>query len=192
MKPARVFGFWLGLVLLTGCGPADPLQEKVAAETVEHLTGWRGSMRDRLSPEQWKEFEASLQDIKFQIIANRDASGTADVNTALCERIDGHTVIEVLRKGAEAKIALLDRKRSDLEYFIQQNTTLRTRPGDTASENYLLQRQAEQVGQLEAAEREITAARARLAQLTPSAKSTQTTKNAEPTDGPPVLLGPRR
>ena len=137
-------------VVLTGCQPADPLARKVTASSPIDYATWRSSAAEKLPAETCRDFDDIVQEMKFNVMANQQASGSAGIDDATRAKLHGRTVSEILAAGYQMKIARLESERNELESFIKSNATLRTRPGDTASADFLADKSRRQSKQLDA------------------------------------------
>jgi hypothetical protein len=146
----------IGLVFATsGCDRSDP--HVVKAKTPLDFVAWRARAQEQLPTQDWKEFDTLVQEIRFDIMANHEATGSDAVDVALRERIDGHTMNEVMRLGLEGKLNRLDAERAQVEDFMQKNSQLQTREGDTASADYLAKKRTDQTAKRDRLKTEIAA-----------------------------------
>jgi hypothetical protein len=139
--------------LVAGCRRTEPLDQPVSADSPQVFSSWKGDMRNRLSSQQWRDFDVATAEINFTIMTERRATGSAAIDEAMRSSVDGHTVREIVIMGYESKAARLRDERTTLEKNIQENARLRTRPNDTASADYLAmarQRQSERLAKVTA------------------------------------------
>jgi hypothetical protein len=101
---------------------------------------WRTDASGSLDREQWREFDEAIQEIKYRMTIDHIASGRDAVDQAMRERINGHTVREVLTIGYGFMLDRLNIERAESIKVITTNARLVTRPGDTASADYLRKR----------------------------------------------------
>jgi hypothetical protein len=153
------------LCVTTGCQRTPRWDGVVEADSAPAFGAWQRAQQDDFSQAEWTEFETALQDIKVRIIALREASGTEGVNDALRPKIHGQTVRQVLKQGLEARIWRLNVEKIELTKMVEGNATLRTRPGDTASSEYLERKDREQRGRLQRALSDLAQAELTLAGL---------------------------
>lgn len=151
--------------LLVSCQRGDPQARPLEAANPGRLATWRMKMAESFRPEEWREFDAALQEIRLRIMADREASGSEAIEAALCRRIDGRTFREVLILGDENKLARLDPVRRELKSAIDGNAKLVTKPGDDASAKYLDGYRARQEERLTKVDAEIAEAEQRLAAI---------------------------
>lgn len=160
------FAAALALVWFTsGCNRADPHTVAIDASTPQRLASWRENHYERLPQQEWKEFADALQEIRLRVMADRQASGSAAVEDAMCSRVNGHSFSEVLIMGYETKLARLDPMHSELRKTLDQNAMLVTKPGDRQSAQYLEGLRARQAERMKKVDDEIDAAEKRLAEL---------------------------
>jgi len=159
--------WWLALCAcwLGGCNRGDPHQVAIEAGSPATLGRWRMKMADRFTPDDWKQFEAALQEIRLRVMADREASGSAAVEEATCGRINGHTLREVLAMGYEARLSRLRPVRDELKKAVEGNELLVTKPGDRESVHYLETLRERQLERLRKAEAEIAETEQRRAAL---------------------------
>lgn len=158
----------LGLCFATGaCRRTDPLDRPVSAHTPQALSLWR--MGNDLSTENWRKFDLAVQEIKLDISANHEATGSEAIDEKLCERIDRQTVRQVILRGYRKKIERLIGMQGELEHFVAVNSTLQARPGDIDNAMGLRNLIERQTNRLAATKEEIAALKADLNSLEPVA-----------------------
>lgn len=168
---SRLIGLALGLAALAGlagCSRADRLAITVDAKSPIAFAMWRAQVGSDFAPAEWHDFDAALQEIRFQITADYQATGSEAVDAALRERINGQAVRAVLVMGTRARLRRLQGDRSELEHFLAENATLRTRPDDRESMAYLRAVHDRQAAQLVEIKTEIAIQEARLSRLVPA------------------------
>ena len=111
-----------------------------------------------------------IQELSLSVMLKGAATGSEGVDTAVRAEIDGITLRELLLKGQEAKRQRLDLEKTRLEVCIDANSRRRTRPGDTASADYLDHFREQQSARLATVVHELGIANERLAQLGGSAR----------------------
>jgi len=136
-RPAFTALLLLAALGVAGCQRTSPLDTKVVAGTAEALGNWRSNVGYHLTTEQWRDFDEAVQELKLQIMAAHEATGSDAIADAARAKIDQVTVGEVLRAGWEAKLRRLDAERKELLGAIEQNSRLTVKPGDTESAGYL-------------------------------------------------------
>lgn len=152
---------WLTVsAALCGCHPSNPLDRKIVASSAIDFVGWRADAGGSLDGEQWRDLDEAIQEIKFRMTIDHIASGSDAVDNAMCERINGRTVREVLIFGYKSMLDRLNIERTESIKVISTNARLVTRPGDTASADYLREKRKVQsdaldvitnkIGQIEA------------------------------------------
>lgn len=165
--PVSIVVLWAAFVtaMLAGCNRGDPHALPIEAASASGLGRWRIKAADRFTREEWREFDAVLQEIRLRVTAERQASGSEAVQEAMCSRIHGLTFREVLVLGHEATLLRLRPVRDELKRAVDTNALLVTKPGDRASASYLENLGARQMERLEKIDAEIALARRRLAEL---------------------------
>lgn len=180
MKTARWSFPWLLTLLLasSACQRGDPLDRKVSVPTPSAFAAWRWEIASDGAAPLRRQVTAALLEIRFhnegnraldRIMAGPDASPPigADVDEAIRQRIDGRSLREVLQLGAELRVRRLKSELAGLEYAVEQNAKLVTKPGDLESKHHLeglrerqLARVAKYKEDLAEAERELAPLRA--------------------------------
>jgi len=120
-----------------GCSSRDPLEAKVTAESPVGLQMWISDVSGRLSQEQAGNLQEAIQELRFRIMSEGRASGSAPIEAALCEELDGKTAREVIVAGFSCEVDRLQDELSELHHSTRENARLRVREGDTASADYL-------------------------------------------------------
>ncbi len=173
---------WAGL-MGSGCAPIEPSEQKINAKSPLAFNAWQTRFAGRLNPGERARFEAALQEIRLQIMADREATGSDPISDALREKIDGRPVREVLQLAVEFRLARLLAEHAALNSVMRQNAMLQTRDGDKASEDYLVNFHRKQTARMEKLEAEIEAAHRELEPL-----MKKTGRSVLPEAEPPVLL----
>ena len=151
--------------LSSGCGPRDPLDRVVSAESANALAMWRSQAAGSLNSALLQDFDEAVKELKLAVMNNLEATGTAAVEEAMRAKIHGRTLRDVLRLAWESKIKRLEVDLSGLAIATEQNERLVTRPGDGDSKNYLERFRLKQGERREAAERELKSAQEKLKAL---------------------------
>ena len=76
--------------------PPDPRTTPISAATPADFTAWKNAAYEKFSPAERDEFDRCINEIRLGIRMRNEASGDAAVAQALCNRITGKTVREVL------------------------------------------------------------------------------------------------
>jgi hypothetical protein len=150
-----------------GCGPADPLEIKVSAESPIAFSMWESRIRDRLTQGQASGFDEAVQEFKFHIMAQATATGSDAIDAEMRQEIDGRTIRYVLQWGLGWELSRLVAERAEIESAMTGNARLRTRPGDTASEDYLREFRRKQEAHLQSVDDQIKLVRGKLAAAAP-------------------------
>jgi hypothetical protein len=145
-----------------GCRPADLLDERVAARTSLDLIMWRAHIAARQTPQERRELDDMIQELKFSVMLKGTATGSEAIDEAVREEIDGVTLRDVLLKGHEAERRRLLVEKARLEACIDANAQRRTRPGDVASAGYLDHLREQQMARLEAIDLDLGIAHERM------------------------------
>jgi hypothetical protein len=138
-----------------GCSPVDKLDEKVLVRSPLDMVMWRANIARRQTTQERRELDDMIQELKFSVMLKGTATGSEAIEEAVREEINGRTLREILLKGHQYKRGRLLTEKSRLEVFIKDNASLRTRPGDTASADYLRRIREQQTAKLEEIDREL-------------------------------------
>jgi hypothetical protein len=159
--------------LLQGCGPSDPLDKTVDADSPGSFEIWKAKAYDYLDADQMAEFEEAVREIKYEAMATSAATGSEAVNEAARQAVNGRTVRNVMERGLAWELSRLQAERWAQNSAASANFHARTKPGDTESASYLhdiVQRQEARVRDADAA---INLVRRKLVALDPLWNDTQ-------------------
>lgn len=172
----------LAMVSLTGCQPGNPMTEKVDASNPGALANWKYRHLDDLKPDQQKAFNTAIDELKLKAMAH-GANGDDAIEARLDAEINGQTIGQVLQLGLGWKLARLEEQRTYLTSFLRENAKLKTRPGDTASADYLRQQRDSQTARRDQVDQQIAEVKAQMKSLglevKPSGMSKQAREMAE-------------
>jgi hypothetical protein len=181
----------LGFVLVfgAGCGADELMDRTVTAKSPVAFNAWQSRFASRATPEERRQFETALQEIRYKIMADKEATGSDPISDALRTKVHGRSVREVLQLGVELRLLRLLKEHAALHTVMRQNAMLQTREGDRASEDYLVQFYQKQLARLEKLEEEIEAADRELAPLMDVTRRSLLPKKTEgETDNTPIML----
>jgi hypothetical protein len=136
-KSLRTLLALLACLAAAGCATRDPLDDKVTADTPIALQMSLSRASDRLSEGQMADLREAIQELRFLVMAQGQASGSEAIEAALCAGIDGRTVRQVLVEGFGCQADRLGGERRQLEESARQNARLSVREGDIDSLEYL-------------------------------------------------------
>lgn len=148
-----------------GCRRGDPRETPIEAKSAVAFAKWRQKTAHAFTPDEWREFDAALNEIRLGLMITEEASGSAAIQTALQRRIDGRTFEEALALGYAAQLRRLELVRRETRQMLDGNALLAVRPGDDASARHLGALTQRQQAQLEALETEIAAVERKLGAL---------------------------
>jgi hypothetical protein len=147
------------------------MEHKVNSADQVSFSIWESKAESSLAPDQVADIKAALQEYKFHIMADGSAHGSEAIDAAALEMINGKTLREVILQGLNWELDRTEAERAKLEDSMKKNAQMTTRPGDTASANYLSDLHDRQVARLEAAAEEVKKTRERItAETAPAAK----------------------
>jgi hypothetical protein len=191
MRSLRYFPIAIVAALLVagaGCSRDSGQEPTVRAQTVHDFTTWRARFGDKLTPEQWGEFDHAVQEIRLAVARTGEATGSGPVDAAMRAKIDGRTVREVIALGYDAQLGRLGVDRDVLVSLMERNATLQVRPGDTASADYLQRKRDDQLAELKKIDEQIAAVREKRAAtgVPVSSENTGAPAGGEGTSKPPA------
>lgn len=143
----------LSLVLAPGCSRVAPLERKVEARDADELNRWRIGIGAALSPEEWKDFDVAIQELKVKAMTSGKPSGGLNRDEQVLVELQGKTIREALILGWTARRARLDLERGYIQEKHDQDSKLKTREGDRDSAAYLanvLKTESDRIAQLTA------------------------------------------
>lgn len=187
MNPLRFCLLVLIPLLAVGCGPSDPLDIEVDAGSPMELDLWRSRVGQRLTPGEWRDLETALQEVRYQIMNEAEASGRHGIDAAMRQKVDGRTVRFVLQLGFAARLMRLEIEEGVLLEKQAHNRRLKTRPGDEASADVLAGVIREIEHRLESLAAEKADARSKLERWVAADLLDQPQLPARPVDGRPAF-----
>jgi hypothetical protein len=174
MQPARALLVVAILLTVSGCGPANPLDQTVAASSPARFAAWRAHVVSDASPDTRRRVDEALQEIRMSITGERElkrqmgervASGSEEIDEAVRQRVDGRTIREVMQQGYELRVRRLKEELAGLEDALSKNARLVTRPGDLESKQHLEGLRERQLVRVAKYREDLAAAERELAQL---------------------------
>jgi hypothetical protein len=123
--------------MVSACSRKPPLEQIVAAPSDFGLMMWKADVANDFSRQEWQDFDAAVQEIKYSVMIDGEASGSAGVWAATLQKLDGLSVREVLKLGLGHKLERITQDRDKFAEYITHNDQLRVRPGDEDSVDYL-------------------------------------------------------
>lgn len=161
----------LGVCLLIGgCGkaPGPVLDLKVSDGDWTAYQRSLEAIAARQTPEERKEFEQALQEMKFQAMLDdgRTSSGP-EINGRVRAQIAGLTVRDVLVLNLTIKLGRKQEQEEALVRSLTKNSRLRTRDGDVASASFLQSVKDDLAKKLETLRSEIAVLEQRINELQP-------------------------
>ncbi len=175
------------VVAWSGCSRGDPWTEPVRASSAAAYTTWHSRVSESVPADARKQVEQALQDIRFKIMGDRAATGSAEIEGELRRRIDGRPLREVVQLGVELRLERLRGEFNGLKQAMNANFRLVTRPGDVDSRHHLEGVEARQKKRLDDLGAQITQAERELAPLAAATGRTLVAVDAGATDTKPEL-----
>ncbi len=158
---------WLLLAVTTaiaftaGCGRPAPTLAHIEAKNFGTFYAWRSTVSSQFTPEQWRDFKVAIQELRLSAMAH-GVTTTAAIDAALCARIDGHSVNDVILLADAARLERLGTARARLKTMVDANALLAPNPGDAEIAAMLDRRRNDQEDRLHKLTLEIEDARKQL------------------------------
>jgi hypothetical protein len=124
-------------LMISACNRKPPLEQIVAAPSDSGLMMWKADVAGDFTRQEWQDFDAAVQEIKYGVMIDGEASGSAGVWTATLQKLDGLSVREVLKLGLSHKLERITQDREKFAEYVTHNEQVRVRPGDEDSVDYL-------------------------------------------------------
>jgi len=86
----------VGLLFAACSPPFDPATAPISAATPDAFAAWKNAAYEKLPSADRDEFDQCINQIRLAIRMNNEASGDAAVAQAICDRVNGKTIREVL------------------------------------------------------------------------------------------------
>jgi hypothetical protein len=161
------------LMLLASCTRTPPHWQTVDAGSPLAFTMWRGKASRTIAPDDWRWFEVAIQEFKYELMLAGKVSGSAAIEEAVRNRIDGRAFAEVVREGLQAHLHRKTAERDEMTTSLETNERRikhRIKPGDADTLRDFDAHQDNLRRKLAKVEAEVAAAEAALARFaTPSA-----------------------
>jgi hypothetical protein len=174
MRRVRTFSIVAIAVIWGACGPRDPLDRVISAPTSGRLAAWRSHVASDYNVDTLKRVEQALQEIRLHVTGERELkrqmgesvpAGAETIDEAVRQRVDRHSLREVLQYGCELRMRRLAEELTALEDAMSKNAQLVTKPGDIESKHHLEGLQERQRGRVEKYRADLAATERELAPL---------------------------
>jgi hypothetical protein len=145
MKCISLFPAWLVKAILAAavaltipvCSRKSPLEHIVDASSDSRLLLWKADVAGDFTRQEWEDFDAAVQEIKYGVMIAGEASGSTGVWMATLQKLDGLSVREVLKLGLGHKLERVTQERDKFVEYVTHNDELRVAAGDEDSADYL-------------------------------------------------------
>ena len=130
----------LVLSLQTGCTQKSPYEQIVLADTDRGFQDWRADLIGPLTREEFDWFNVAIQEYKFQIMLNHEATGSEAIDPAMRANISGRRLLDVMREGLETCLQRKRDERDQLHDAIAVNSVngrKLIKPDDSETKNQL-------------------------------------------------------
>ena len=105
----------------SACTRSDPRYTPISSATRGDYDRWRMRASDTIQTVEWKEFDSMLQEFRFQIMANREATGADAIEASVRSKINGATFRDVIIMGLKAKLKRLTDEREPVRRVMNIN-----------------------------------------------------------------------
>ena len=129
-----VAGVALGV---SGCTRTEPHLTPVVATSDQAMASWRSRVDGRFTLDEWREFDAMIQEVRLRVRSEGEATGHDPIEDAMHRRVHGRTFRDVLKLGYESRLQRLEQDRIAMQQVLHTNSWLVTKPGDRESPRYL-------------------------------------------------------
>lgn len=116
-KPAIL----LILVALAGCARTSPFRQPVEAETPMALTLWRARMVHELTPDEWRWFDAVVQERKFQLMQAGKTTGAPALDETVRKALHGRPLAEIMHEGLQMLLRRKSAELADMNTALERN-----------------------------------------------------------------------
>jgi len=180
MTASRFFHLPLLLIVTTAglffaaCSPKpppDPRTAPVSAATPQDFAKWKSAAFAKLTPAEREEFDRCINEIRNQVRnesrSRNEAGGDAAVAQAVCERVNGKTIREVLIMAYTLEVEWVARELAQRRELLAQTDARLDGPGSEESKTSVRSYRvavANVVGNLE---KRLVRTKARLEELQP-------------------------
>lgn len=109
------------LMVTAGCQKTDPRKEPVQAQSPSAFMRWRSMIGTEIKADEWREFDAMLQEIRLRVTAEKQASGSEAVEAAMRSRINGLSFSDTIALGYEGRLQRLRPERQETLNAMRMN-----------------------------------------------------------------------
>lgn len=114
-------------VLITGCTQERRGDTTIDSSSTLKFAIWRSKVGAEFTPKEWAAFDVALQEIRYEAMA-AGFSGSASIDSAVRELIDGQTVEYVVQRGLNRKLNRYIRERDEQKKVIDREKPLGSLP----------------------------------------------------------------
>lgn len=156
--PRAAIALGLLLVGLAGCGPADPLERKIDAETPTALAVWHRRQARAFSPRTLQQFERAQRELQLFVVTEWQGLPPPEQQARWRDHVHRVTVRDFIVQGHHFANLRLERERDDQRRLLLMHDALLFRPRTTAEGYQRLRETMERIGsQIETLTAEIAA-----------------------------------
>lgn len=125
------------------------------------LRAWRSASSPQLPVAKWREFDAALDEIRFELQREDPTLAHNEAVDAAARKVHGKTIDQALREGDLARLRRLTQMAEQLKTMVDTNALIVPKPGDPASAEALHAKLKDQQARLAQLQDEIAALQAR-------------------------------
>lgn len=97
------------------------------------LRAWRSASSPQLPVAKWREFDAALDEIRFELQREDPTLAHNEAVDAAARKVHGKTIDQALREGDLARLRRLTQMAEQLKTMVDTNALIVPKPGDPAS-----------------------------------------------------------
>lgn len=172
--------FAIACLVFSACSePVDPRAAPIAAATPEDFNAWKNAVAQKVSPEEMKEFDGCVSEIRLGIMQRREASGVGPIAQKLCEYVNGKTMREVVIMGHTSTVEWVTKELAFQRGNIEKTETALAGPGSEAKKTELRDYLAVAKDNVAKLEARLERAKTRLAELQAEKNSSRAARAVE-------------
>ncbi len=151
------------VLLFAACGSTS--DQKVEASSQVAYDNWFARQSESLGSDKARVLRLAQQEIKLNLMATGNASGSAAIGEAYLRKVDGLTTRQLMELGLQDRITRLTADRDAARQLLDQNSHLQAREGSERAAANLASHLEEEKNRVEKDEADLSAARSDLAQV---------------------------
>ncbi len=113
---------------LAGCGPSDPLDRKIDAESPTALAIWHRNQARAFSPLELQRFDRAQKELQWFVVTEWQGLAPAEQQAKWRDHVHGVTVRQFIIQGHQFANLRLERERADQRRLLLLHDQLLLRP----------------------------------------------------------------